>query len=259
MRRIIVLVILLSVTAVVYERYLKDDSKHGAHFAEQAWSFNSMLGTYDLAALQRGFQVYKEVCSACHSMNLLAYRNLQQIGFSSAEVKAIAAAYTVADGPNDEGDDFERPGLPKDRFVAPFKNDNAARAANNGSLPPDMSLIAKARIGGPDYIHALLADGYTTPPASVEVLEGLHYNKYFPNNQIAMAAPLTEGHVEYADGTAATVDQMAYDVSNFLMWAADPYMVERKRTGLKVIIFLLILTGLLYGAKKRIWSKLYQK
>jgi len=223
------------------------------------WSFNGPFGTFDRAELQRGYQVYKEVCSACHSMKFIAFRNLADPGgpgFTAAEVKALAATFEVTDGPNDDGEMFKRPGLPQDKFPSPFPNEKAARAANGGAYPLDLSLIAKARPQGPDYIAALLA-GYTQPPAGFTVGEGLHYNKYFSGNQIAMPAPLNPDQVTYADGTKATVEQMAHDVAAYLMWTAEPKLEERKRMGLKVMIFLVVLTGLFLAAKKRIWKDIH--
>jgi ubiquinol-cytochrome c reductase cytochrome c1 subunit len=225
------------------------------------WSFAGMFGTYDRAALQRGFQVYKEVCSACHAMRYLSYRDLGPpgiggsggLGFNAEEVKAIAAAVEVADGPNDEGEMFKRPGRPSDRFVAPFANDNAARAANNGALPPDLSLMTKAREHGADYLHALLT-GYKDPPAGFKLPEGMNYNTYFPGQQIAMAPPLADGAVTFADNTKASVDQMAHDVTTFLAWAAEPEMEARKQMGIKVILFLIVLSGLLYAVKRKVWK-----
>lgn len=222
----------------------------------QHWSFSGMFGTYDRAALQRGFQVYKEVCSACHSARLLSYRNLVNLGFSEDEVKAIAAGYEVTDGPNDQGEMFKRPARPSDRFVSPFPNEEAARAANNGANPPDLSLITKARVGGADYIHALLT-GYATPPAGVTVPPGMNYNTYFPGHMIAMAAPLSDGAVTFADNTKATPAQMAHDVATFLTWAAEPEMEARKRTGIKVILFLIVLSGLLYAVKRKVWKGIH--
>jgi ubiquinol-cytochrome c reductase cytochrome c1 subunit len=206
--------------------------------------------------MQRGLQVYREVCSACHGLKYIAFRNLEALGYGEEEIKAMATEYTIADGPNDDGDMFERPGRPSDYFPSPFANDKAAAAANNGAAPPDLSLMAKARPGGPDQIRALML-GYEDPPAGVEAMEGLHFNIYFPGNQIAMAAPLSEGAVEYADGTEATVEQMATDVANFLMWTAEPYLEERHSMGIKVILFLLVFTGILYAAKRKVWSDLH--
>ena len=228
----------------------------GLEIPEREWSFSGVFGTFDRAELQRGFQVYKEVCAGCHSLNFIAFRNLADLDFSEAEVKAIAAEYTIIDGPDDEGEMFERPGRPSDYFPAPFPNDKAAAAANNGAVPPDLSVIIKAREHGTDYLHALMI-GYGEPPAGTELLEGLSYNPYFPGGQIAMPPPLSEDAVEYADGTAASVEQMATDVTVFLMWAAEPNLEARKRMGIKVILFLLIFTGVLYAAKRKIWADLH--
>jgi ubiquinol-cytochrome c reductase cytochrome c1 subunit len=217
------------------------------------WSFNGPFGTFDRAQLQRGYQVYKEVCAACHSMKYLAFRNLADLGFDEAEVKALAAGYEVEDGPNDDGDMFTRPGRPSDYFPSPFANEKQARAANNGAYPPDLSLIAKARMGGPDYIYSLLT-GYSEPPADVEMGDGMHYNVYFSGGQIAMAPPLSDDIVTYADGTSTTVDQMAKDVAAYLMWAAEPKLEERKSLGFRVMIFLVIMTGLFYLINKKVWA-----
>lgn len=222
------------------------------------WSFNGPFGTVDRASAQRGFQVYKEVCSACHSMRLLSYRNLSQIGFSQDEIKAIAANYNVTDGPNDDGDMFERPARPSDHFYKPFANDKAARASNNGALPPDLSLIVKARPHGPDYVYSILT-GYEPEdeiPADVKMGVGMNYNPYYPGKQIAMPQPVRGGEVEYMDGTVATQDQMARDVVNFLQWAAEPEMEHRKEMGIKVLLYMAIFTVFFYIAKNRIWGKL---
>ncbi|MEX1108066.1 MAG: cytochrome c1 [Dongiaceae bacterium] len=223
---------------------------------EMHWSFESVFGTYDRGAQQRGFLVYKNVCASCHGLRLVAYRNLMDIGFGEEEVKAIAAEYLVTDGPDENGEMFERPATPADRFVSPFPNENAARASNNGALPPDLSLMAKARIGGPDYLHGLLV-GYEEPPAGVTVRDGLYYNKYFTGHQIAMPPPLFEDAVEYPDGTPATVEQMAEDVTQFLAWAAEPTLEQRHRTGVKVILFLIVLTALAYAVKRRVWADIH--
>jgi len=228
----------------------------GSKPPEQKWSFDGLFGTYDRAAAQRGFLVYNTVCAACHGLSLVAYRNLAGVGFKEEEIKAIAAAKEVPDGPNDQGEMFARPGRPADRFARPFANDNAARAANNGALPPDLSLITKARKGGADYLYALLT-GYKEPPTGMTMMEGMQYNAYFPGNQIAMLPPLAEGGVEYADGTKATVQQMAHDVSTFLTWAAEPEMEERKRMGVKVLLFLIVLTAMLYAMKRQIWTDVH--
>lgn len=218
------------------------------------WSFNGPFGTFDRAQLQRGFQVYKEVCAACHSLNLLSYRNLEALGFSKEEVKAIAKEAQIAEM-DDEGKMADRPGKPEDKFHNPYPTEAAARAANNGALPPDLSLIIKARAHGPDYLHALLT-GFQDPPADVKMGENMHYNEYFPGNQIAMTAPLSEGMVTYSDGTSATVNQMADDVTAFLAWAAEPEMEQRKHMGVMVLIYLLIFTSIMYMAKRRIWARL---
>ena len=217
------------------------------------FSFDRMFGTYDRASAQRGFQVYKEVCAACHSLRLLSYRNLRELGLTEAQVAAIAAQVEIKDGPNDEGQMFERPGRPADRFRSPFANDAAARSANNGALPPDLSVMAKARAGGADYLFALLT-GYVDPPAGVTVMDGMHFNRYYPGNQIAMGAPLNPDQVDYADGTSATVEQMAHDVSTFLQWAAEPELEQRRALGVKIIIFLTILAGLTYAVKRKVWA-----
>lgn len=228
----------------------------GVEIPKQSWSFQGPLGTFDRAALQRGYQVYKEVCAACHSVNLIHYRNLSVLGFSEAEVKALAAEATVMDGPNDQGEMFERPGRPSDKFKAPFANELAARAANNGAYPVDLSLIVKARHGGVDYLYAVLT-GYGNPPANMTMPSGMNYNSYFPGHMIAMPPPLAEGSVTFADGTASSVPQMARDVSTFFAWAAEPETEERKRLGLKVLAFLVLLTGVLYALKRKIWSDIH--
>lgn len=221
------------------------------------FSFDGLFGSFDRASAQRGFQVYKEVCANCHAMRLLSYRNLRELGLSAAEVQAIAATVTVQDGPNDEGQMFERPGAPADRFVSPFPNEKAARAANNGAYPPDLSVITKARENGSDYLRALLV-GYEDPPAGVTLMEGMHYNKYFPGHQIAMAAPLSgDGQVEFHDGTKSTVDQLATDVTSFLTWAAEPELEQRKAMGVRIVLFLTILGGLAYAVKRKIWADVH--
>ena len=231
----------------------------------QSWSFDGPFGTFDRAAAQRGFQVYEEVCSHCHSMNLLHYRDLEGLGYTEEEIKAIAATHQVTDGPNDQGAMYQRPGRPSDSFVAPFPNAQAARAALNGALPPDLSVIVLARAdssltkdlgGGADYVDALL-QGFKEPPSGFHMAEGMNYDEYFPGHQIAMPQPLAGDDVKYADGTKATLPQEAHDVATFLAWASDPSMEERKRTGAKVLIFLLAMTGILYAAKRQIWADVH--
>ncbi|NKB48107.1 MAG: cytochrome c1 [Alphaproteobacteria bacterium] len=223
----------------------------------QNWAFNGVFGKFDKASIQRGLQVYIENCSACHSLEQLAYRNLFDLGFNIDEVKEIAAQYEVTDGPDEFGDMFERPAIPSDRFVLPFPNENAARASNNGAFPPDFSVLAKAHPSGPDFIYAILTGFKDEPPEGVELAEGMNYNPFFAGGQIAMAPPLFEDGIEYTDGTAATVQQQAWDVTNFLQWAAEPEMEDRKRIGWKVVLFLLVLSGLLYAAKRQTWARLH--
>lgn len=218
------------------------------------WEHQGPFGKFDKAAVQRGLHVYEQICSACHSLKYLYYRNLMEIGFSEEEVKAIAAKYMVTDGPDELGDMFERPARPSDKFRSPYPNDEAARAANNGALPPDLTLIVEAREEHEEYIYSLLT-GYEDAPADFEVSPGMNYNPYFANSQIAMPAPLFEGGVEYADGTEATVEQMAHDVVTFLAWAGEPMLEERKETGFKVLIFMAILSVLLWRSNKKIWKR----
>jgi ubiquinol-cytochrome c reductase cytochrome c1 subunit len=224
---------------------------------QQHWAFDGMFGRVDNQAAQRGLQVYKEVCSACHGLKRVAFRSLTEIGFSEAEVKALASGYQIKDGPNDEGEMFERPGKASDYFPSPYANDEAAKAAQNGAVPPDLSLIIKARPHGADYVFSLLT-GYETAPADVHLAAGQSYNPYFPGHVLAMPAPLTsEGQVEYSDGTKATVEQMAHDVATFLQWAAEPEMQARKQMGIKVLIFLTVFSAFAYIAKRNIWRKLH--
>jgi ubiquinol-cytochrome c reductase cytochrome b/c1 subunit len=232
--------------------------------AEQRWSFSGPFGLYDTQQLQRGFKVYRE---------LLAFRNLADPGgpsFTEAQAAAIAATFQVTAGPNDQGEMFQRPGKISDRFPPPFANDQAARNANGGALPPDMSVLAKARSyergfpwfiidaftqyqeEGPDYIYGIL-NGYEDPPAGVTLPPGAQYNKYFPGHAIGMPKPLSDGQVEYTDGTPTTVDQYGRDVAAFLAWASEPKLDERKRLGFQVFVFLIVLTGLLYFTKKKVW------
>ena len=223
----------------------------------QEWSFEGVLGTYDQAAMQRGFQVYQAVCSACHPLKHLAYRDLAELGYTEDQIKGIAAQAQVTDGPNDQGQMYQRPGKPSDMFVGPFPNDQAARAAENGALPPDLSMIVKAREGGPDYVYAILT-GFKDPPAGFKMQPNMNYNEYFPGHQIAMPPPLTtDGQVPYSDGTKATIPQMAHDVTTFLAWASEPNLDERHRMGAKVVLFLIVAAGIFYAAKRRVWAKLH--
>jgi len=223
----------------------------------QDWSFEGLFGKFNRADLQRGFQVYKEVCSGCHSLDQVAYRNLAALGYNEDQIKAFAATVEVQDGPNDEGEMFLRKGKPFDRFKNPFPNKNAARAANNGAFPPDLSVITKSRPHGIDYTYALLTSYKEEPPKGVKMAEGMFYNTAFPGTQIAMVPPLAPDAIEYQDGTKATVPQMAKDVTTFLVWAAEPELEERKAMGRAVILFLLALTALLYALKRKIWADLH--
>lgn len=225
------------------------------------WSFKGLTGTFDRASLQRGFQVYKEVCASCHSMQYLSYRNLGEPGgpeFSELEVKAIAGSFEIEDGPNDQGEMFTRPGRPSDKFKSPYPNVQAATAANGGAYPPDMSVLVKARKGGANYIYSVLV-GYEDPPVGVILDEGVYYNKYMIGNKIKMSAPLVEGIVEYADGTEASIENMAKDVTTFLSWAAEPELETRHKTGVKVLLYLILLSILVFLSMKRIWSRIDSK
>ncbi len=241
------------------------------------WSFAGPFGKYDEAQLQRGFKIYREVCSTCHSLNLLSFRNLADPGgpgFSEAQVAQIASEYKIKDV-DDAGQPTERPGRPADHFPAPFANELQAKAANGGTAPPDMSTLAKARTylrgfpwfvfdiftqyqeEGPDYIAAILK-GYKEPaPQGANIPEGGHYNEYFPGHNIAMPQPLQDGQVKYDDGSPETLDQYSKDIAAFLEWAAEPHMMARKRIGFQVIIFLIVLSGLLYFTKKKVWSAVH--
>jgi len=222
------------------------------------WSFKELTGKFDRASLQRGFQVYKEVCASCHSMQYLSYRNLGEPGgpeFTQEEVKAIAASVEIEDGPDSQGEMFTRPGKPSDKFKSPHPNVEASTAANGGAYPPDMSVLVKARPGGADYMYSVLM-GYEEPPTGMKLDDGVYYNKYMIGQKIKMASPLSEGIVEYSDGTEATMDQMAKDVTTFLAWAAEPELEERHRVGFKVIIYLILLTILVYLSMKKIWSRI---
>ena len=226
---------------------------------KQKWSTDGFFGSFDRGQLKRGYQVYQEICPSCHSIRLIYYRNLQEIGFTETEVKKIAAEFEVPAGPNEDGETHEdgepimRKAKPFDKIVKPFPNDNASRSANAGALPPDLSLITKSRHGFADYIYALMV-GYKDAPDGFELQEGMNYNEYFPGHQIAMGEPLSDEGVEYADGTKATVDQQARDITAFLIWTAEPELEERKRMGVKVLIFLLVFTAMLYAVKRQVWS-----
>jgi ubiquinol-cytochrome c reductase cytochrome c1 subunit len=222
------------------------------------WSFKGLFGKFDRGSLQRGYQVYTEVCSSCHSMKYLSYRNLVESGgpeFSEEQVKAIAANFEVVDGPNSDGEMFTRPAKLSDKFVKPYENVKAAQAANGGAYPPDMSVLAKARSGGVNYIYSVLL-GYEDPPSGVILDDGVYYNKYMYGNNIKMSKPLSDDLIEYSDGTVASEEQMAKDVTTFLMWAAEPHLEARHKMGFKAILYLIILTILVYFSMKKIWSRI---
>jgi len=222
------------------------------------WSFKGLFGKFDRGALQRGYQVYSEVCAGCHSMKYVSYRNLAESGgpeFTEEQVKAIASNFEVTDGPNNDGEMFTRTAKLSDKFVMPFENVKAAQAANGGAYPPDMSVLAKARSGGVDYIYSVLL-GYEDPPSGVMLDDGVYYNKYMYGNKIKMSQPLMDDAVEYSDGTKATEEQMAKDVTTFLMWAAEPHLEARHKMGFKAILYLIILTILVYFSMKKIWSRI---
>jgi len=223
----------------------------------QEWGFHGPFGTFDRGALQRGFQVFKEVCNACHGLDMIAYRNLREIGFTPEQVEEIASEYEIEDINPDDGERFFREAIAADRFNNPFPNKFAAQAANGSAYPPDLSLITKARIGGPDYLYGLLVGYKDEAPEGFELLDGLYYNDYFPGHQIAMAPPLFDEAVEYADGTEPTVEQLSRDLVEFLHWAAQPELEERKRLGIKVLIFTIVLTAMMYALKRKIWADLH--
>jgi ubiquinol-cytochrome c reductase cytochrome c1 subunit len=223
-----------------------------AHLDKIDWSFNGPFGSFDRASAQRGFLVYQQVCSACHSIKEGYYRDLRGLGLDDKQVAAVAGAVSVPTI-DDDGQPAERPALPSDHFHSPYPNDRAARAANNGALPPDFSVIVKAREGGADYIHGLL-NGYAEAPAGMKIGDGLYYNKVFPGNQIAMPPPLSDDRVTYTDGTKATVEQMSRDVTTFLAYMANPEMESRKRMGIRAVLFLVLLTGLTYAVKRKVWA-----
>lgn len=240
---------------------------------EMDWSFAGPFGSYDKAQLQRGLKVYKEVCAACHSLDLVAFRTLGELGYSDAQVRTLAAEYQVQDGPNSDGEMFERPGIPADYFPSPYPNHEAAAAGNNGAAPPDLSLIAKARgvergfptfvfdiftqyaEGGVDYLHALITGYGETPPEGMEIAEGTHYNPYFIGGKsLAMPQPISDDQVTYDDGSPQTVEQYSRDVAAFLMWTAEPHMDARKQLGFRVMFFMVLFIGLMWATKRKVWS-----
>ncbi len=250
---------ILIISIVLYQNHSISAEK--VKFLETDWTFKGLFGKYDRASLQRGYQVYTEVCAACHSMQYLSYRNLAEPGgpeFTEEEAKFIAASFEVLDGPNSDGEMFTRPAKLSDKFVMPYENVEASKAANGGAYPPDMSVLAKARKGGADYIYSLLL-GYDEPPADIKLDDGVYYNKYMYGNKIKMSSPLSDGIIEYSDGTEATQEQMAKDITTFLMWSAEPHLETRHKTGFRVIVYLIILSILVYLTMKKIWSRVETK
>lgn len=223
---------------------------------ERHWSFQGVFGHYDHDSALRGFEVYKGVCAACHSLNLFAFRNLAALGASEAEIKGLAAEFEVPADPNEEGEVLPRPALPSDTYPAPFPNNEAAAAANGGALPPDLSLMAKSRAALDNHVPNIMT-GYMDAPAGCEVPEGQYYNAHFPGYKIGMAPPLAEGLVEFNDGTPATVEQMVVDLNQFLTFVAEPKLEERKQMGVKLVVFLLIFTIMLYLVKRQVWRKVH--
>ena len=219
---------------------------------EQKWPFDGFFGRFDQSSLQRGFQVYREVCAGCHGIRLVSYRDLSAIGYSNDDIKSIASEYEVKDGPDDEGEMYIRFAKPSDKFIGPYLNKNEARAANNGSYPPDLSLIVKARAGGADYLYNLL-NGYKEMPKNFNLNDGMYYNTIYPGKQIAMPQPIYDESVEYEDNTPASQDQIIRDVTSFLAWTAEPELDERKSIGIRVLLFLFLLTLMLYAVKRKIW------
>jgi cytochrome c1 len=226
----------------------------GVALPQQNWSFDGVFGRYDMPSIQRGFQVYTEVCASCHGLKYFAFRNLLDVGFGQDQAEAVASEFEVVDGPDVDGEMFTRAAILSDYMPSPFANDNAARASNNGALPPDLSLITKARKQGIDYLYALMIGYEDEAPEGFELTDGMSYNHYFTGNQIAMPSPLLEDAVEYVDGTAASTEQMARDVTHFLTWVAEPHQDASKRIGIKSILFLIVLTALFYAAKRKVWA-----
>ena len=252
------IILIIFISTVSFSVHSEETNKN---YVKTNWSFKGIFGTFDRASLQRGYQVYQEVCSGCHSAQYLSYRNLSEKGgpeFSVEEAKAIAAQFEVEDGPNSDGEMFTRLGRLSDKFVKPYPNVEASTAANGGAYPPDMSVLAKARKGGADYIYSLLL-GYEEAPTGFELDEGVYYNKYMSGNRIKMLAPLSDGLVEYSDGTQSTTVQMAKDVTTFLVWAAEPHLESQHKMGFKVIIYLIILLTLVYMSKQKVWSRFGSK
>jgi ubiquinol-cytochrome c reductase cytochrome c1 subunit len=236
---------LLFLSMFLFTLMLPARAAESIELPEYAWTFSGPLGKFDQQQLQRGFQIYREVCSTCHSLSFIAFRNLGDLGYNEDEIKAIASSYEIKDGPNDAGEMFTRPGRPSDHFPDPFPNRKAAEAANNGAYPPDLSLMSKARHGGADYLKALLM-GYTEAPSGFDLADGQYYNRFMAGHRIAMAAPLLDGAVDYKDGSPNTLDQYTTDIAAFLTWTAEPYMIQRKETGLRVMLYVAFMTFIFY-------------
>jgi ubiquinol-cytochrome c reductase cytochrome c1 subunit len=247
--RFLIATLLVGLFAAFVPAYAEDEPQ----MPHENWSFNSLFGSYDLAAAQRGFSIYQQVCSNCHSMTMLHYRDLAGIGLSAEQIKAIAAAVTVPQGLDDQGAPKDGPATPAIQFKSPFPNPQAARAANNGALPPDLSLIVNAREGHANYVYGILT-GFATPPPTFKMQDGMYYNRMFPGHQIGMPQPIRDGSVEYVDGTPNNMDQEARDVVTFLAWAANPEQTERKQMGVRVVLFLMVMTGLTYAVKRKVWA-----
>ena len=223
---------------------------------KQNWTFEGIFGRYDNSTLQRGLQIYQEVCSACHGMKRLRFRELKDLGFTNDQIKQYAKTFEILDGPNDLGEKFTRPGEPSDTFVSPYKNKEEAKTTFGGSYPPDLSLLTKAMKNGPDYIYSLLTSYEESPSLDFELTDGLYYNPYYDGKVIAMPPPIYDNVIEYIDGTDANLHQLSYDIVNFLNWAAEPELQKRKSLGLKVLLFLIALTLLLYVTMKEIWLRI---
>ena len=252
---------LLLVLVISIYSYNGTAAERGHELLSPGWSFKGFFGKFDRASLQRGYQVYTEVCAACHSMKYLSYRNLSEAGgpeFSVEQAKIIASQFELTDGPNSDGEMFTRVARLSDNFVGPYENIQAATAANGGAYPPDMSVLVKARKGGADYIYSLLL-GYEEAPEGISLDDGVYYNKYMAGNKIKMSNPLSEGIVTYIDGTEATEDQMARDITSFLAWAAEPHLEARHKIGFRAIIYLIIMTVLVYFSMKKLWSRIESK
>ena len=252
---------LLLVLVISIYSYHGTAAERSHELLSPGWSFKGFFGKFDRASLQRGYQVYAEVCAACHSMKYLSYRNLSEAGgpeFSIEQAKIIASQFELTDGPNSDGEMFTRVARLSDNFVGPYENIQAATAANGGAYPPDMSVLVKARKGGADYIYSLLL-GYEEAPEGISLDDGVYYNKYMAGNKIKMSNPLSEGIVTYIDGTEATEDQMARDITSFLAWAAEPHLEARHKIGFRAIIYLIIMTVLVYFSMKKLWSRIESK